>query len=521
MQQQPDADKPVADAEAAGTSHTTQSQAERVIAKFGGIRPMAAKLQIAVTTVQGWKERGTIPPRRQPEILAAAQAAGIELNEADFVLPEGASEPAEETLAEPVEPTRPGSGSDPWRDAKGETPKEPPVIDARPEPVPRTRSGRAGLWIIVGLVLIAIAGGAGWWYGQKYVGGVDLGPLERRLAAAEQKLERLPAIEQAAKAAGERADAAASAASRLETQLKQQADRLAALEGRVAQGGGVAAAPADGAARAALDETRKAIAEARAESERALSALRGDVAKSAAEAKDANAQAVAEIRAETQRLASALDAATRRIAALEASKAQAIAGGARLAAQVAAIGQLRDAVVAGRPFASELKALQALQDDASPLPAQLAAHAEHGVPGLDALRNGFERRASEIVDAASAPEGGDWLDRTWHRVSTVITVRRTGGDLSGDDAQSVVARTERQLADGDLAGAVTTLGGLKGLAAAAARDWLVEARTTLDALAAVRTLQDQAIARVAQAERDAPSGGTTTGGGAGTGGSSQ
>ena len=520
MQQQPDADKPVADAEPGGANPSAPSQAERVIAKFGGIRPMAAKLQIAVTTVQGWKERGTIPPRRQPEILAAAQAAGIALTEADFALPEGAPEPAEESVAEPVEPTRPQPGAGPWREAKSEAPKEPPVIDAKPEPAPRARSGRVLPWLVVALVLIAIAGGAGWWYGQKYAGGVDLGPLERRLAAAEQKLERLPAIEQAAKAAGERADAAAAAAARLDAQLKQQADRVAALEGRVASGGATATAPADdGAVRAALDETRKAIAEARAESERALATLRTDAAKGAAEARDANAQAVAEIRAEMQRLASALDAAAKRIAALEASKAEAVAGGARLAAQVAAIGQLRDAVIAGRPYASELKALQALQEDATPLPAPLTAHAERGVPGLDALRNRFERRAAEIVDAASAPEGGDWLDRTWHRVSTIVTVRRTGGDLSGDDAQSVVARTERQLADGDLAGAVATLGALKGLAAAAARDWLVEAHTTLDALAAVRSLQDAAIARVAQAERNAPSGttpsgGTTTGGGA-------
>ena len=32
--------------------------AEKVVAAFGGIRPMAKKLGVAVTTVQGWKERG-------------------------------------------------------------------------------------------------------------------------------------------------------------------------------------------------------------------------------------------------------------------------------------------------------------------------------------------------------------------------------------------------------------------------------------------------------------------------------
>ena len=509
MQQQPDADKPVADAVPGGTSSSQsrgapRTQAERVIAKFGGIRPMAAKLSIAVTTVQGWKERGTIPPRRQAEILAAAQSAGIDLSEADFMT-ESPEAPSEEAVAEPVEPAKPAAGG-PWREARTASSKEPPIIDAPPQPKARS-GGRAVLWIVVVLVLAGAAGGAGWWYGQKYAGGVDLGPLERRLAAAESKLERLPAIESAAKAASDRAEAASAAVAKLEASLKQQGDRIGALEGKVAAGAGTAAVPADDSAvRAALDETKKAVADAQGRAEQALAALRTDVAKTVAEAKDSNAQALADIRAETAKLAAALDGAAKRIAALEAAKAEAVAGGARLAAQVAAVGQLREAVLAGRPYETELKAFQALEDDPAPPPAPLTAHAASGVPSIEVLRSHFERRAAAIVDAASAPEGGDWLDRTWHRLSTIVTVRRTGGDLAGSDAEDVVGRAERQLADGDLSGAVQTLGALGGPAASAARDWLVEARTTLDALTAVKSLQDAALARIAEA------GGTTSGG---------
>ncbi|MGE5145219.1 MAG: mitofilin family membrane protein, partial [Candidatus Eiseniibacteriota bacterium] len=86
-----------------------------------------------------------------------------------------------------------------------------------------------------------------------------------------------------------------------------------------------------------------------------------------------------------------------------------------------------------------------------------------------------------------------------HRVSTIVTVRRTGGDLAGDSAEDVVGRAERQLADNDLAGALHTLSALGGPAASAARDWLVEAHTTLDALNAVKALQDAALARIAEA----------------------
>jgi uroporphyrinogen-III synthase len=54
------------------------NEAERIIAAFGGIRPMAKALGIAVTTVQGWKERGAIPLKRMAEIRDSAARAGVD-----------------------------------------------------------------------------------------------------------------------------------------------------------------------------------------------------------------------------------------------------------------------------------------------------------------------------------------------------------------------------------------------------------------------------------------------------------
>jgi hypothetical protein len=49
-----------------------------VIEAFGGIRPMAAKLDIPVTTVQGWKERDSIPKRRWASIRRVAAERGAD-----------------------------------------------------------------------------------------------------------------------------------------------------------------------------------------------------------------------------------------------------------------------------------------------------------------------------------------------------------------------------------------------------------------------------------------------------------
>jgi len=66
-------------------SNATVSLAERVIERFGGIRPMASKLSVPVTTVQGWKKRGAIPPTRLNDLREAAKRYSIRLTEEELV----------------------------------------------------------------------------------------------------------------------------------------------------------------------------------------------------------------------------------------------------------------------------------------------------------------------------------------------------------------------------------------------------------------------------------------------------
>ncbi|MYI48026.1 MAG: hypothetical protein F4114_02920, partial [Rhodospirillaceae bacterium] len=85
-------------------SDPVPNDAARIIEAFGGIRPMAKKLGLAVTTVQGWKERNAIPIRRLDEIRAAAAREGIDLAAAAA----GPGGPAESPLQSPA---RGGAGS--------------------------------------------------------------------------------------------------------------------------------------------------------------------------------------------------------------------------------------------------------------------------------------------------------------------------------------------------------------------------------------------------------------------------
>jgi hypothetical protein len=78
------------------------------------------------------------------------------------------------------------------------------------------------------------------------------------------------------------------------------------------------------------------------------------------------------------------------------------------------------------------------------------------------------------------------------RAEGLITVRRGDDVLLGSSALGVLDRARAALDAGDLAGAVTILGGLQGPAAAAVAAWRSQAQTLLDARAALAKLASQA-----------------------------
>lgn len=55
-----------------------------IISKFGGVRAAASALGRAPSTVQGWKDRGSIPDSEKPVVLSRAISLGIEVEKDDF-----------------------------------------------------------------------------------------------------------------------------------------------------------------------------------------------------------------------------------------------------------------------------------------------------------------------------------------------------------------------------------------------------------------------------------------------------
>lgn len=155
----------------------------------------------------------------------------------------------------------------------------------------------------------------------------------------------------------------------------------------------------------------------------------------------------------------------RRLEALESDRAKLSSA----AASALAASSLMQAAQGSRPFGQELKALSALAPSLD-LRA-LALDAERGAPSRAALAASFPDYAAHAASAARAPgDSAGVLARVGYALSRVVALRRVG-DVPGEGSDALLARAERQIADGDVVGALATLDGLPADAKDALGPW--------------------------------------------------
>lgn len=154
-----------------------------------------------------------------------------------------------------------------------------------------------------------------------------------------------------------------------------------------------------------------------------------------------------------------------------------------------AVGQLRDAALAGRGFASELAVVRGLApESAAALLQQLDARSG-GVETRAALARRFPAIANAVVAAARVEAASDTpiLAEALERVQRFLSIRRVG-DVDGDSATARVARAEARLAVEDLPGALAALDPPGPAWLAPAAPWMEAARARLAVEAALQRL---------------------------------
>lgn len=485
--------------------------ADAVIDAFGGIRPMASKLDVAVSTVQGWKTRGHIPDSRWRDIIAAAGAHDIDLSVA---LPQNGESPrsdeddtgeagtpwsdGSETSENRDEPEGPEIENDP--DHPDDTPDDAPPTEAdspssehrgTESPAPATQ-GSGKLALLVGLAaIVAVVARPVWGpyvdpHIAKYVPKTTVGaetptvPATPTIDLSELNAEiadlrtRLQSVETRSTTISDGNGSDGSSAG--------PDDRLSALSGEIAElrqaiDGIEASLERDTDTRDRLLERLGVIesltAQATAEAERAMAGLAG-------------------VEATLQRQNDAIDALERR-PAIE---------GAAQAGLALAVGDVESAMSGGAPFPDALDRLQALADgngaviDAA---SALQPFAATGVATRAELLSDF-RRYAPVMQTELGKTDGDVLDTLLDGARSLVSVRRKGD--APDDPP--VSRAEAALERGDLTGAVAALTPIRD-ASATVDAWLAGAEARLaaeDALQTLRRAVAAGLSGIADPDRD-------------------
>jgi hypothetical protein len=119
-------------------------------------------------------------------------------------------------------------------------------------------------------------------------------------------------------------------------------------------------------------------------------------------------------------------------------------------------------------------------------PPALTRFADASPPTEAALRLAFPGAAREALAAAHPDtEGKPLLTRLWAEAQDLVTIRQGERVLVGDPAAGVLEHARAALDAGDLAAATAAVATLQGAAANAMAPWLAQARSLLEARAAL------------------------------------
>ena len=152
----------------------------------------------------------------------------------------------------------------------------------------------------------------------------------------------------------------------------------------------------------------------------------------------------------------------------------------------------------GAAFGPELAALQRMGVDAAAL-APLEA-VVNGAPTNSALAASFNAVAPHVLAATSQPDTGSVTDRFLAHLHNLVKVRELN-ETAGDDPQALVSQIEAGSRRGDIGAALAAFDKLPEAARKAAGDWPTLARARQAAEAALQSIREAAVGRLASGQK--------------------
>lgn len=468
----------------------SQLSAKEIIQKFGGIRPMAKRLNLTPSTVQGWHKRDAIPDSRYRMIIEAADEDGINI----FPKAQGeAKSVTKATIAPQAEAANDGDRrqrSDrrerndrrKWQDPNYRGTERRTGLERRMKQDRREKRStiRAEKWkfversmVTIAFIFILISIPAIVMMAPEFITmqkkAERLDQMEERLKLMDQRMQKINETSGGGSLGGHINAGVSQVRNMVDTAKVQE--RIAGLEkdfndltsrlgnvvGMMDKVGNLQNTP----------EGQAKVLQSMMELRKIVNGLQGDMGSLN--------QAVEQAREGDTALATIMqDVNGQDVGA---------------AAMMLALGQFRDMV--GRnetPFEEDLAMMQSMIGPEHPeLQAsldKLTPHAKDGLLSKQRLNEEFKGLASDIIMAQLEGEDLSVKERAMTRLNNLVRIRKRG-EISGDSTEAVVARAQHLLEQGDVKGAMAELEKLDGASKDAAQGWMDQAngRVTADTVA--------------------------------------
>ncbi len=476
--------------------------ASLIIERFGGIRPMAAKVGAPVTTVQGWKKRDVIPGSRRDDVLRAANENHIDLG--DVLKDKGPSgmPVSAEKNAEVDMPDETDTDVRSEEDIKitVEPLKRPPLkplpssfsttVDTTHEDlmaaIAQGQKKAARNSFVTMLCFALVLGGAGTLLLLPSAKKIE--QHEGQIAALEGKVEALD-----------------------ESSIVPE-DMRKTLSDLKAQANDIKNNVMSGDTHAITD--RLSVLEAKLDAVQGGQALKDLTARiRGLEVSVSGQQQLSDSIDELKKIVDSLDGQMNdmddRLAIIQKTPGSALGetlegvsnSDMKAAALLIAFSQLRESINRNEPFEDDLVLLQKLvgNDDPTLQAAlvKLAPQAEKGgVLTTEGLKEEFKDLAGDIVFSSLKGEDVSVSEKAKVRLTQILNVKKDGELVGGTPTQKTVAKAQDQLNKGDVQGAIATLKTLDGEAKTTAEPFIDQAQATLLADQVQTMLRQMIVANV-------------------------
>ncbi len=511
-----------------GTKKAPLQNAGEIIERFGGIRPMAAKIDTPVTTVQGWKKRDVIPATRRADILSAAKENNIDLTDiADAVASSVANEnksvraksaAKSKTQASKKVAPKITSTENKAMDQLEQTDAIYKVEEAKTPEVKGTHTVNVDdndlstvehdaimkaisdnsrknavqtVWIVTILLLVAAAVAAFLlWPSAKKINNLenDINTLASEVDDVNDKTSLMDGV--TTDKMKQRMDGLQNQARNIQSAVEQLATEAKSV-GQVALG-----------EEGINLSSRISVLEEKLKGFDGLDALmsRIQVLESTVPGQEQLAKSVDELRGVVQsggtRITDGVERAKDAKTALGETMGGVSGNEMKAAAMLLTLSQMRRSLDREQPFSDDLALVQKLagqdNDELQGAIEKLAPYADSGVLSIGGLAGEFKGLAGEAVAASIAGEDLSLKDKAKARFNNVIQLEKDGKLLTGTETQAIIHNAEKYLNTGDAEKAIAELKKLDGKTAEQVQPFIQRAELSLLA----KRVQDLAAADV-------------------------